>query len=110
MCKPYLRDSLLIQKAPRHQTPNASTYLWHHFLEGVHDSRALGLLEVGETTGDDDHGRQHHAQIQLKWGQAQATGGSRRHYRLSLVHVKACLSVAKKGICKPQNRFKRAKP
>lgn len=66
--KPYLRDGLLIQKALRlHQAPNTSTYLWHHFLEGVHDTGALGLLEVGETTGDDHYGCQHHTQIQLKW-------------------------------------------
>lgn len=64
------------------------TYLWHHFLEGVHDSGALGLLEVGETTGDDDHGCQHHAEVQLKTGANPNPVESRHYYRLSLVDVR----------------------
>lgn len=33
-------------------------------------------MEVGETAGDDDHGRQHHAQIQLEHrGGGKPTGG-----------------------------------
>lgn len=75
VCKPYLRDSLLIQKALRlHQSPNTLPYLWHHFLEWIHDTRALGLLEIGETTRDDHHSSQHHAQVELKKEQSCPTG------------------------------------
>ena len=41
-------------------------YLRHQVLEGVHDLGALGLLVVGEAAGDDDHGWEHHAQVQLR--------------------------------------------
>lgn len=59
------------------------THLWHHLLEGVHDSRALSLLEVGETAGDDDHGCQHHAQIQLEEGGGETQGGAQVKLSLS---------------------------
>lgn len=95
----------MIQKAlGLHQTP--STYLWHHFLEGVHDSGALGLLEVGEAAGDDDHGRQHHAQIQLQKRADPEPRGGEDGVIIDLVwvHLKACLSV-EKGDLQTLKRF-----
>lgn len=45
---------------------SAVRYLRDHVLEGLHDLRALGFLEVGEAAGDDDDSRQHDTQIQLQ--------------------------------------------
>lgn len=42
-----------------------AAHLRHHVFEGVHNFGALGLLVVGEAAGDDDHGCQHHTQVQL---------------------------------------------
>lgn len=41
-------------------------YLRDHVLEGLHDLRALSLLEVGKAAGDDDDCWQHDTQIQLQ--------------------------------------------
>jgi len=41
-------------------------YLGDHVFERLHDLGALGLLEVGEAAGDDDHSRQNDPQIQLQ--------------------------------------------
>ena len=46
-------------------------HLGNHVLEGFHDLGALGFLVVGEAAGDDDHGRQHDAQVQL-WADSRS--------------------------------------
>lgn len=84
----------------RDETENTEStwaHLRHHFLEGVHDSRALGLLEVGETASDDDHSSQHHTQIQLKQGEMVQFiwGGGRA--------TLACVKFKKDDILEPQN-------
>lgn len=39
--------------------------MWDEVLERVHDLARLGLLVVLEDAGDDDHGGQHDAQVQV---------------------------------------------
>lgn len=42
------------------------SHLWDQVLEGIHDLGALGLLVVGETTGDDDDSGEHDTKVQLQ--------------------------------------------
>lgn len=44
----------------------SETNLRDHVLKGFHNLGALGLLEVGEATGDDDNSREHYSQVQLQ--------------------------------------------
>ena len=74
MEKSHLLDSLCLGSlgmASTHlSTPTqlllGAPHLGNHVLEGLHDLGALGLLVVGEAAGDDDHGCQHDAQVQLR--------------------------------------------
>lgn len=78
MNKPHLRDVSSVQKPQlqlQQRHGHVLTHLGHHFFEGVHDPGALGLLEVGETPGDDHHGGQHHTEIQLERGRERERDG-----------------------------------
>ena len=61
-------DGALVAVADDHRL------LGHHVLEGLHDARALRLLEVGEHAGEkDDHGERH-AQPQVVLGRVVVGG------------------------------------
>ena len=73
-----------------HTIGMSCVYLGHHVLEGLHDFGALGLLEVGETTGDHDDYREHDTEVQLR--------RERERQEIPLLHCVHCRSMHSRSI------------